>query len=135
MHDNQDPYHEHFCRVNLDGTGFQVLTDGDGTHRIEFQQDNKYFIDTFSRVDMAPVSQLRDSSSGELIVELESKSTGEVFGDRRLTTRFTAKGRDGETDIWGIIHWPKDFDENARYPVVENIYACLLYTSPSPRDS
>ena len=123
VHDNQDPYHEHFCRVNLDGTGFQVLTDGDGTHRIEFQQDNEYFIDTFSRVDMAPVSQLRDSSSGELIVELESKSTGEVFGDRRLTTRFTAKGRDGETDIWGIIHWPKDFDENARYPVVENIYA------------
>ncbi len=120
---DQDPYHEHFCRVNLDGTGFKVLTDGDGTHRIEFEQDGKYFVDTFSRVDLAPVSQLRDSSSGELIVELESQDADAEFGDRRLTTRFTAKGRDGETDIWGIIHWPKNFDAKARYPVVENIYA------------
>jgi dipeptidyl aminopeptidase/acylaminoacyl peptidase len=123
VYPDQDPYHEHFCRVNLDGTGFKILTDGDGTHRVQFQQDGKYFIDTFSRVDLAPVSQLRDSKTGELIVELERRNTESAFGDRPLTTRFTAKGRDGETDIWGIIHWPQDFDPKATYPIVENIYA------------
>jgi dipeptidyl aminopeptidase/acylaminoacyl peptidase len=36
---------------------------------------------------------------------------------------FVAKGRDGKTDIWGIIRRPADFDENKRYPVIEYIYA------------
>lgn len=123
IHKDQDPYHEHFCRVNFDGSGLVVLTDGDGTHRVSFQQNEKYLIDTYSRVDMAPVVEMRDAATGERITELSRGNTRKQFGDRKLTTRFVAKGRDGETDIWGIIHWPIDFDPNATYPVVENIYA------------
>ena len=36
---------------------------------------------------------------------------------------FVAKGRDGKTDIWGIICRPKDFDPDKKYPVIEQIYA------------
>jgi dipeptidyl aminopeptidase/acylaminoacyl peptidase len=36
---------------------------------------------------------------------------------------FVAKGRDGVTDIWGVIIRPTNFDPAARYPVIENIYA------------
>jgi dipeptidyl aminopeptidase/acylaminoacyl peptidase len=36
---------------------------------------------------------------------------------------FTAKGRDGQTDIWGVIYRPTDFDPAHKYPVIENIYA------------
>lgn len=36
---------------------------------------------------------------------------------------FTAKGRDGKTDIWGIIIRPTNFDSTKKYPVIENIYA------------
>ena len=36
---------------------------------------------------------------------------------------FVAKGRDGQTDIWGVIARPKNFDLARRYPVVESIYA------------
>ena len=36
---------------------------------------------------------------------------------------FTAKGRDGTTDIWGIIVRPTNFDPSKKYPVIENIYA------------
>ncbi|QDV51561.1 DPP IV N-terminal domain-containing protein [Gimesia fumaroli] len=123
VHENQDPYHEHFCRVNYDGSQFQILTDGDGTHQIQFEQEDKFFVDTYSRVDLAPVSELRDSQSGELICELHRDDTATKFGKRRMTERFVAKGRDGKTDIWGIIHWPLEFDPNKKYPVVENIYA------------
>ncbi|MCR9292466.1 MAG: prolyl oligopeptidase family serine peptidase [bacterium] len=123
VYPEQDPYHEHFCSVALDGSDFRVLTDGDGTHRVELQQDDRYLLDTYSRVDMAPVTELRDAASGELICELERQDTASQFGERRLPERFVAKGRDGKTDIWGIIHWPKDFDANQVYPVVENIYA------------
>lgn len=120
---DQDPYHEHFCRVNFDGSGFTVLTKGDGTHKCEFEQEGKYFIDTYSRVDLAPVRELRESETGELITELSSEDAALQFKGRRLTERFVAKGRDGITDIWGIIHWPRNFDPDKKYPVVENIYA------------
>jgi dipeptidyl aminopeptidase/acylaminoacyl peptidase len=36
---------------------------------------------------------------------------------------FTAKGRDGKTDIWGVIYRPTNFDASKKYPVLENIYA------------
>ena len=36
---------------------------------------------------------------------------------------FSAKGRDGKTDIYGIIIRPTTFDAARRYPVVESIYA------------
>lgn len=120
---DQDPYHEHFCRVNFDGSDLQVLTEGDGTHNIEFQKDGEYFVDTYSRVDMAPVSELRESKTGKLVCELTRQEASGQFDGRRLTERFVAKGRDGTTDIWGIIHWPKDFDTKKKYPVVEYIYA------------
>ncbi len=131
VHNDQDPYHEHFCRVNFDGSDFRILTTGDGTHRVRFEQDDRYLIDTFSRVDMAPVTELRDAENGALIAGLSRADTKARFGKRRLTERFVAKGRDGKTDIWGIIHWPANFDSSVgpdgqpttRYPVVENIYA------------
>jgi dipeptidyl aminopeptidase/acylaminoacyl peptidase len=37
--------------------------------------------------------------------------------------RFAAKGRDGATDIFGVICRPTNFDANKKYPVIENIYA------------
>jgi dipeptidyl aminopeptidase/acylaminoacyl peptidase len=36
---------------------------------------------------------------------------------------FVAKGRDGTTDIAGVVIRPMNFDSSRRYPVVENIYA------------
>jgi dipeptidyl aminopeptidase/acylaminoacyl peptidase len=41
----------------------------------------------------------------------------------RLPEVFVAKGRDGVTDIWGIIIKPTDFDPAKKYPVIEDIYA------------
>ena len=35
---------------------------------------------------------------------------------------FTAMGRDGKTDIWGLIYRPTNFDPAKKYPVVESIY-------------
>jgi dipeptidyl aminopeptidase/acylaminoacyl peptidase len=120
----EDPYHVHFCRVNFDGTGMTVLTDGDGTHAVRFSPDRIFFLDTWSRVDRPPVTELRRSADGSLVCRLEEADAGEVLSAAaRLPERFVAKGRDGVTDIYGIIHRPKDFDPARKYPVIENIYA------------
>ncbi|MFI5380492.1 MAG: DPP IV N-terminal domain-containing protein [Tepidisphaerales bacterium] len=120
----QDPYYTHFCRVNLDGSGLMVLTEGDGTHSAQWSPDNAFFIDTWSRVDQPPVSELRRGDSGRLACKLEEADAGEVLSGRgRWPERFVAKGRDGKTDIYGVVIFPRNFDAGRKYPVVENIYA------------
>ncbi len=120
----QDPYYIHFARVNFDGTGLVVLTEGDGTHSIEYSPDKKFLIDTYSRVDMAPVMELRRTSDGKLVCKLEAGDLGELKAlGWQVPERFVAKGRDGKTDIYGVIFRPTNFDAKKKYPVIENIYA------------
>jgi dipeptidyl aminopeptidase/acylaminoacyl peptidase len=124
VHENQDPYHVHYCRVKLDGTGFTKLTDGDGTHTIEFSPDRKFFIDTYSRVDLPPVAELRRSSDGKKVCDLEKASAAALLKTGwSYPERFVTKGRDGKTDIHGYIVRPSNFDANKKYPVIEHIYA------------
>ncbi len=120
----QDPYFIHHCRVNFDGSGLTVLTEGDGTHFVEYSPDNRYLIDTFSRVDMPPVSQVRRTDNGSLVCRLEQADWSSLLKTGwRSTIPFRAKGRDDETDIWGVIYLPTNFDESKTYPVIEYIYA------------
>ncbi len=120
----QDPYYEHLARVNFDGSDFQILTDGDGTHKWQFSPDGKRLIDTFSRVDSAPITNLRDAQSGALLSELEKANANALLKTGwTMPERFVAKGRDGQTDIYGIIIKPSNFDAAKKYPVIEQIYA------------
>jgi dipeptidyl aminopeptidase/acylaminoacyl peptidase len=121
----QDPYYSHFCRVNFDGSGFTLLTEGDGNHKPRWSPGDKFFIDSWSRVDLAPVAELRSCDTGKLVCKLEEADASEVLAERggHWPQRFTAKGRDGSTDIYGIILLPHDFDAGRKYPVLEEIYA------------
>jgi dipeptidyl aminopeptidase/acylaminoacyl peptidase len=120
----QDPYYVHFCRVNLDGTGLVDLTPGDGTHKVAYSPDGRFYVDTYSRVDLPPVNELRRSSDGKLICPLEHADAHELLATGwRYPERFVAKGRDGTTDIYGIIERPTNFDPGKKYPVIEDIYA------------
>lgn len=121
---DQNPYHSHFIRVNFDGSGFTRLTTGDGDHAVRFSPDGKFLIDTWSRVDQPPVVELHRADDGKLIAELErADDAALVKTGWSRPERFTAKGRDGETDIHGIIIRPTRFDPAKKYPVVEDIYA------------
>ncbi|MDJ0522936.1 MAG: prolyl oligopeptidase family serine peptidase [Planctomycetota bacterium] len=120
----QDPYHVHVGRVGFDGGEVTWLTDGDGTHALEYSPDRTYYVDTWSRVDLAPVHALRRTRDGSLVRELERADWSALLEEEwQPTQRFHAKGRDGRTDIWGVIHLPSDFDPKKRYPVIESIYA------------
>lgn len=120
----QDPYYLHLCRANFDGSGLTVLTEGDGTHSVEFSPDRSLFIDTWSRVDQPPVCELRSSEDGHRITLLEETDASRLTAAGYMAPeRFTAKARDGVTDIYGVIFKPSHFDSSKKYPVVEQIYA------------
>jgi dipeptidyl aminopeptidase/acylaminoacyl peptidase len=120
----QDPYFIQYYRVNFDGTGLAALTQGNGNHSVQFSPDRKYIVDTFSRVDGPPIHELRRISDCGLISQFEAADISELKATGWQPPEvFTAKGRDGKTDIWGIICRPRDFDPNKKYPVIEQIYA------------
>ena len=120
---HQDPYHRHYCRVDLDGQNLTQLTQGDGDHSVERSPDGQWLIDTYSRVDMPPVHELRSARTGELIFELERSDPQGRWTESNKPIRFTAKGRDGTTDIYGLIVRPKAVEAGKKYPIIENIYA------------
>jgi dienelactone hydrolase len=120
----QDPYFPQYYRINFDGTGLTRLTDADGEHALVFSKDHKYYVDTWQRVDLAPVAQLHRSEDQKVVLDLDKGDTSALLAAGfKFPEVFVAKGRDGKTDIWGTITRPLNFDPNKKYPVIENIYA------------
>ncbi len=124
MNPDQDPYFVHYYRIDFDGTGLTTFTRANGSHSVSWSPSGAYYVDLWSRVDMAPVGELRRTSDQSRVMELERGDIGElVKAGWKAPEVFTAKGRDGKTDIWGIIIRPTNFDPSRKYPVIEYIYA------------
>lgn len=124
VYPDQDPYFIHYGRVNFDGSNLVFLTDGNGTHSIQYSPDRQYIIDSYSRVDQPPIHELRRVHDGKLVCKLEEADITQLEATGwKPPIVFVAKGRDGTTDIWGIICPPKELDPNSKYPIIEDIYA------------
>ncbi len=120
----KDPYFVHYYLINFDGTGLTALTESDGTHTVTVSPDAKYYVDTWSRVDQAPTSELRTVEGRKVLATVEKADIQELSkAGWRAPEVFASKGRDGKTDIWGVIYRPLKFDRAKKYPVIENIYA------------
>jgi dipeptidyl-peptidase 4 len=121
---SDDPYYRHLCRVNFDGSGFLPLTVGNGDHQVDFSPDRQFFLDRWSRVDQPIVTELRRCRDGSLVCELERSDASRMLAlGFELPERLVAKGRDGTTDIYGILIKPSHFDPTKKYPIVEEVYA------------
>ncbi len=129
MDAGKDPYLMQYFRVNFDGTGLTRLTTADGNHTLapnpgQWRADQQYYVDTYSRVDMPPVSELHRVSDGSLVLALEKADVTDLLATGwKMPEVLVSKGRDGTTDIWGVIIKPTNFDPTKKYPVIENIYA------------
>lgn len=124
MNEGEDPYNIHYYRVGFDGDHLVKLTTANAQHAISFSPDRAYYTDTYSRPDLPPVTELHRTTDGKRLMELERADLKDYFATGiRLPEVFHAKGRDGQTDIWGIVCRPRNFDSTRRYPVIENIYA------------
>ena len=124
MYPGKDPYFNHYYRIDFDGTRLTALTEHDANHSVSFSGDMQYYVDLWSRVDQPPIAELRRTSDRRLVTALEQ---GDITGLKNAGWRppevFTSRGRDGKTEIWGVIYKPSDFDPSKKYPVVEQIYA------------
>ena len=117
-----NPYYRSFHRIRFDGSGSVDLTPDGGDHDIAWFPAGGYFLDRRSTVEAPPVTTLRDAN-GAPVMEV---SRGDDAGLRAIGWRpaetFTAKARDGVTDLYGVLYKPSRFDPGKRYPVIVNIY-------------
>lgn len=124
LYKGEDPYNLHYCSVRLDGSRFKDYTPENGNHEVTFSKDRSCFVDVYSRPDLPAVSLLKRTSDAKVIVELQRCDVARLQETGwTMPEVFTAKGRDGKTDIWGTILRPSHFDTSKSYPVVEMIYA------------
>jgi dipeptidyl aminopeptidase/acylaminoacyl peptidase len=117
-----NPYFTHLYRVGLDGHGLTRLTPEDANHQVEMSPSGRYFVDTYSKPDVPPVSVLRDSD-GKLVATLEKADISKLLATGWKPPRpVTVKARDGVTDLYGLMFTPTHLDPRKKYPIVNHIY-------------
>ena len=118
----ENPYYEHLYRVNLDGSGLKQITRGDFFHQPEIDDDAKYVLDNYSRVNTVPVAVLLDNN-GNKVMDVQESDFSQLFANGyKFPELFTVKAADGVTDLYGVMYKPFDFDSTKVYPIVDYVY-------------
>ena len=118
----RDPYFIHLYRIGLDGKNLTLLTPEDSTHDVSLSPSGGFFVDSYSKPDVPPVAVLRDTA-GKLIVTLEKADVSRLAATGwKPVTPIRVKARDGNTDLYGLLYKPTNFDASRKYPIVNRIY-------------
>ena len=121
---DEDPYFVHYYKIGIDGKNMTCLTPEPGHHNAQFSSDRHFLLDTYSQVDKAPVTVVRQTSDGRIVNTLETADISRLKENGwQAPEVFVAPGRDGKTPMWGIIQRPTNFDPSRKYPIIEYIYA------------
>jgi len=118
----RDPYFRAFYKIRMDGSGLALLTPEDSDHEISLSPTGNYFVDTYSRPEVPPVSVLRDLN-GKRVVTLETADISKLTAAGwKPPMPITVKARDGKTDLYGLMYVPTRMDRARKYPIVNHIY-------------
>jgi dipeptidyl aminopeptidase/acylaminoacyl peptidase len=119
---SRDPYFVHFYRIGFDGKNLALLTPEDGHHSVTLSASGRYFVDSYSKPDVPPVTVLRDSD-GKLIATLEKADISKLLAAGwKPPVPIVVKARDGVTDLYGLMYKPTNLDPTKKYPIVNHIY-------------
>lgn len=139
---NNNPYYRDICKINIDtgematlisgpfdhvvhsiDHGFSVITRSlfnaeEGGSVSPVSPSGRYILTTFSRVDTLPVSVLLDRD-GDEVLTIDKTDGACLPKDWNWPKPFKLKASDGETDIYGVMFYPSDFNPCKKYPVVD----------------
>jgi dipeptidyl-peptidase 4 len=113
-----DPRERQVYAVKLDGSGFEPVTDEDGTHHAIFADDGKHFVDEFSAL-MTPPRTLICSGDNTCKNVWKSRSVD----DYGLTApEFLEFKADDGTTLYGELLLPPETKSAGKIPLIVNIY-------------
>ena len=117
----RNPYYRHLYRINLDGSGLTLLSTENADHAITASPSGEYFVDTYSQINVAPKTVLRDAD-GRILQPLKDADIELLMVGGHRWERFTVKAADGVTDLYGALYFPSNFDSTKSYPIIDFIY-------------
>lgn len=119
----RDPYFQHAYKASLDGGEPILLTPEDAAHRVTLSPDGTHLVDVFSTTTQPPVAVLRSALDGGLVKELARADISPLRAAGWVAPEdIVVKGRDGRTDLHGLMFKPTHFDPSKRYPIINYIY-------------
>jgi len=114
----------HFCRVQLDGSGFQQLTKSGYSHRVAIDPAGIWYTDQYSSLTQPPVVDMFDAD-GQFIRNLSTTRLNQAKFDElglSLPELVKFKANDGKTVLHSILYKPAQYDPNKQYPLVVSVY-------------
>ena len=122
--EGEDPYNKHVVKLDLKTLQITDLTPENANHQVTFNPDFSRFVDNWSRPDLPTTTALRCGQDGHVLLPIQKEDISAIVKEGfTMPEVFSAKGRDGVTDIWGTIFRPFNFNPKKKYPVIEYIYA------------
>lgn len=120
--EGENPYYEHLYRVNADGSGLKLLTKGDFFHQVAVDDEARFMVDNFSRVNTIPCANLIDRNGRKVMTIQESDFSQLMAAGYQFPELFKVKAADGVTDLYGVMYKPFNFDSTKVYPIIDYVY-------------
>lgn len=122
----RDFYYREIARVNVDSGETTLLASSNHDYDIYngygglggLAPSGDYFVSTHSRIDTAPITDLRDRN-GDVILILETADLSALPTNWQWPEPIKTVAADGKTPIYGAVFRPKDFDPKKSYPVLD----------------
>ena len=117
-----DPYFHYLYRINFDGSELELLTPEPAHHMITWSDSGNYFTDIYS-TPTQPANAVLRNTNGDVLMELEETDISALFALGWVEpVPFSVKARDQQTDLFGLMYRPSNFEAAARYPVLNYLY-------------
>jgi len=132
-----DPYQRRLYRVSLDGGAPVLLTPEAADHAIDggagvlmggrastlLSPSAAYVVDSYSRVDLAPISVLRSTTDGRVVLELEHADDRSVRAAGWVPPqRVSVLAADGRTELQATVYLPPGYSGTGSHPVIDAMY-------------
>ena len=118
-----NPYYQQLFKVSLDGGEPVLLTPEAADHTVTLSPDGRLFVDAYSTPTTPPVTVLRQSSDGQIVTAVATADISRLLAAGWVPpVPFTVKARDGQTDLYGMLFKPTNFDAAKKYPIIDYIY-------------
>jgi dipeptidyl-peptidase-4 len=115
----RSPMTKDFCAVNLDGSGFKLMDERQGTHNIHFNADYTYYVDNFSTLTKPSDISIYNISGKQVRTLKDNAKLNATLSEYALGVPEFIKVPTGKGEtLNGWILKPKDFDPAKKYPVL-----------------
>lgn len=115
-----DPRQEQLYAVKLDGSGLQPISKDPGTHTVNFADDGKHYVDTYSAVLVPPKRSVCAAAGNPCHSFWESRDVSQY--DWVAPKDLELKAADGSTTMYAQLVMPTAAPASGKVPLIVYIY-------------